>query len=94
MKEDDYYTGDFGKYQKNADGSLKTKNITLNKGPKEGTEYYYFVVAYAKPANGEGKNCTLARSIGCSKSAKVVYTKVPAAKATKISSAKSVKVKK
>lgn len=90
VKENGWYTGNYGRYQKNADGSLKTKTVTMNKGPQAGTEYYYFVIAYAKPSNGAGENSTTAESIGYSKSAKVVYTKV-SAKATKISSAKSSK---
>ena len=62
----------------------------MNQGPKLGTEYYYYVVAYTKAANGAGKNYTDSSSIGSSKSAKVVYTNV-SVKATKISSVKSSK---
>ena len=88
--EGGYYTGSYGRYQKNADGSLKTKKVIMNQGPKLGTEYYYYVVAYTKAANGAGQNDTDSSSIGSSKSAKVVYTNV-SVKATKISSVKSSK---
>ena len=88
--EGGYYTGSYGRYQKNADGSLKTKKVIMNQGPEIGTEYYYYVVAYTNAANGAGKNYTVSSSIGSSKSAKVVYTNV-SVKATKISSVKSSK---
>lgn len=91
VKEWGYCPGEFGNYQKNADGSLKTKNVTLYKGPQVGTEYYYFVVAYTDASNGAGQNDTTTVSMGCTKAAKIVYTNVKAAKATKVSSAKSSK---
>lgn len=81
----------FASYQKNADGSLKIKDVIKNHGPELGTEYYYFVEAYARPANGAGSNSTETKSIGVSKGAKVVYTKVAEAKSTKVASAKSKK---
>ncbi len=90
-KDSGYYTGSFGRYQKNADGSLKTEQVIMNKGPKAGTEYYYFVIAVADAKNGANTNRTETTSIGYSKSAKVVYTNVAAGKASKVSSAKSSK---
>lgn len=89
--EDDEYLGTFGAYQKNADYSLKTKDVVKNEGPEAGTEYYYFVQACVKTANGANKNSTVTSSIGYGKSAKVVYTKVAAGKASKVTSAKSSK---
>ena len=90
-KDGSYYLGRFGRYQKNADGSLKTKQVTMNNGPEVGTEYYYFVMAVAEPVNGANTNSTDATSIGYSKSAKVVYTNVAAGKTSKVTSAKSSK---
>lgn len=83
------YVSTFGKFEKNADGSLKTKNITYNNGPEIGTEYYYFVMACAKPSNGVGTNATTTYSTGYGKSAKIVYTNVKTPDAVKLSSVKS-----
>lgn len=78
-------------YAKEANGALKTKTVIMVQGPQEGTQYYYFVRAVAKTANGANENDTETYSIGYTKAASVVYTKVTAAKAAKLSSAKSSK---
>ena len=66
--------GDFKEYQKNADGSLKTKEVVMVEGPQAGSEYFYFVRAVAKPANGANANSDYTYSVGYTKSAHVVYT--------------------
>ena len=81
----------FKQYAKEANGTLMTKTTIMVQGPQEGTQYYYFVRAVAKTANGANRNSTNTYSIGYTKAASVVYTKVTAAKATKLSSAKSSK---
>lgn len=86
-----YYNGMFGAYQKNADGSLKTRKTILTDGPEEGNEYYYFVRAVAEPANGANQNSESTYSVGYTKSARLVYTKVASPKDAKLSSAKSKK---
>lgn len=86
-----FYTySDRAEYKKNADGSLMTETAVKARGPEAGNQYYYYVVAYAKPANGSNENNETTSSIGCTKGAKVVYTK-KTAKAAKVSSVKSSK---
>ncbi len=86
-----YYMGRYGSYQKNADGSLKTKDIVMVEGPKAGNEYFYFVLAVARPANGANQNADNTVSVGYTKAAHVVYTAKTAAKAAKLSSVSSKK---
>jgi len=81
----------FKQYAKEANGALKTKTTIMVQGPQEGTQYYYFVQAVAKTANGANQNETETYSIGYTKAASVVYTKVTAAKAAGLKSAKSSK---
>lgn len=83
--------GYWRRYQKNPDGSLMTKDVIMVEGPKAGNEYFYFVRAVAKTANGANKNDDLTYSAGFTKAARVVYTNVAAAKAAKITSVTSKK---
>lgn len=90
-KDTDKTSYPFKEYAKEANGALQTKTTIMVVGPQEGTQYYYFVQAVAKTANGANGNNTDTYSIGYTKAASVVYTKVTAAKATKLNSAKSSK---
>ncbi len=81
----------YKEYVKEANGALKTKTAVIVAGPQAGTQYFYFVKAFAKASNGANENNELTESVGFTKAASVLYTKVAAAKSTKVSSAKSSK---
>lgn len=87
---DGYYRGSYGEYVKNTDHSLATKTVTMVEGPTVGNDYYYYVKAVAKSANGANGNDDVTYSAGYIKGAKVSYTSVTA-KAAKLKSAKSSK---
>lgn len=86
----DEWSGSYGEYVKNADGSLATELVTKYEGPEAGNTYFYFVEAVAKASNGANGNSNETTSEVYTKGAKVTYTNV-SAKATKVKSVKSSK---
>lgn len=84
--------GDYIKIGKTPDGKTlyQTEEVIYNEGPEPGNNYYYYVVAVARAANGSYDYSTVT-SIGCTKPASVNYTNAVAKKVSKITSVSSKK---